>query len=106
MAEKLDMPQISAYVMQDDALFALSTVEETLMFVAHMRMPSNVPYSEKHRRVQQVILELGLIGAANTMIGSARVRGLSGGERKRVNIGVDLLHNPRLIFIDEPTSGL
>jgi len=104
--ENLSMPLISAYVMQDDALFSLSTVKETLMFVALMRLPSNVQYVDKCRRVQQVIRELGLVKAANTVIGSARVRGVSGGERKRVNIGVDLLHNPRLIFVDEPTSGL
>ena len=58
----------------------------------------------RHR--EAVILDLGLIQALDTVIGSERHRGVSGGEKKRVNIGVDLLHNPRLIFVDEPTSGL
>ena len=56
----------------------------------------------------QVISELGLTDARETVVGSDREgeRGLSGGEKKRLNIGLDLLHNPPLIFLDEPTSGL
>ena len=95
----------SAYIMQDDALFALSTVFETLMFVAQLRLPKTMPIADKKARVVEVITELGLITSKDTLVGNQRVRGLSGGERKRLNIGVDMLHNPRLLFCDEPTSG-
>jgi len=61
---------------------------------------------EKESRVEQVIMDLGLIQARDTVIGNEKHRGVSGGEKKRVNIGVDLLHDPKLIFCDEPTSGL
>ena len=55
--------------------------------------------------VDDIITELGLAKAAGTFIGNAFVRGVSGGERKRCNIGVELLSNPSLLFLDEPTSG-
>ena len=101
-----DMSTRSAYIMQDDALFALSTVQETLMFAARLRLPAAMSLADKEKRVTQVIEELGLVKARNTIIGNQKVRGLSGGERKRVNIGVDMLHDPKLLFVDEPTSGL
>ena len=101
-----DMSKISSYVMQEDALFGFSTVKETLMFAAQLRLPSSFTDAEKEERVESVIRELGLVDARDTLIGNERMRGVSGGERKRVNIGVELLHNPQLIFVDEPTSGL
>jgi ABC-type multidrug transport system ATPase subunit len=103
---KVDMADISAYVEQDDALFALSTVRETLMFAAQLRLPKSLSLAMKTERVTQVISELGLLGAKDTIIGNAMVRGVSGGERKRVSIGLELLHDPNLVFMDEPTSGL
>ncbi|KAI3964923.1 hypothetical protein MKW92_043005 [Papaver armeniacum] len=57
-------------------------------------------------RVQDVIDELGLRGAATTLIGDEGHRGISGGERRRVSIGVDIIHDPIVLFLDEPTSGL
>lgn len=50
--------------------------------------------------------ELGLNKVGDTLIGSASVRGVSGGERKRANVGVELIKNPSALFLDEPTSGL
>lgn len=56
-------------------------------------------------KVESLLKDLGLEECANTMIGDALIRGLSGGERKRTSIGVELLTNPSLIFLDEPTTG-
>ncbi|RZC51792.1 hypothetical protein C5167_020212 [Papaver somniferum] len=97
---------ISAYVMQDDLLFPMLTVEETLMFSAEFRLPRSISKSKKMARVQAVIDELGLRNAANTLIGDEGHRGISGGERRRVSIGVDIIHDPIVLFLDEPTSGL
>lgn len=73
---------------QDDELFAMLTVEETLMFSAGVRLPASVPYEEKKARVKQLISQLGLDAVAGTIIGNANTRGISGGERRRVSIGV------------------
>ncbi|KAI3849229.1 hypothetical protein MKX03_001628 [Papaver bracteatum] len=100
------LKMISAYVMQDDLLFPMLTVEETLMFSAEFRLPRSTSKSKKMERVQAVIDELGLRNAAKTLIGDEGHRGISGGERRRVSIGVDIIHGPILLFLDEPTSGL
>ncbi|KAL0916260.1 hypothetical protein M5K25_013755 [Dendrobium thyrsiflorum] len=97
---------ISAYVMQDDLLFPMLTVEETLTFAAEFRLPRWLSASKKHARVQALIDQLGLRAAASTIIGDEGHRGVSGGERRRVSIGTDIIHDPILLFLDEPTSGL
>ncbi|KAK9127186.1 hypothetical protein Syun_015983 [Stephania yunnanensis] len=97
---------ISAYVMQDDLLFPMLTVEETLMFSAEFRLPRSLSTSKKKARVQQLIDQLGLRAAARTVIGDEGHRGVSGGERRRVSIGIDIIHDPIVLFLDEPTSGL
>ncbi|KAK6290365.1 hypothetical protein POUND7_001906 [Theobroma cacao] len=97
---------ISAYVMQDDLLFPMLTVEETLMFSAEFRLPRSLSTSKKKARVQALIDQLGLRSAAKTVIGDEGHRGVSGGERRRVSIGIDIIHDPVLLFLDEPTSGL
>ncbi|KAF8044623.1 hypothetical protein N665_7420s0001 [Sinapis alba] len=97
---------ISAYVMQDDLLFPMLTVEETLMFSAEFRLPSSLSKKKKQARVQALIDQLGLRNAATTVIGDEGHRGVSGGERRRVSIGIDIIHDPIILFLDEPTSGL
>nr|XP_043632641.1 ABC transporter G family member 6-like [Erigeron canadensis] len=97
---------ISAYVMQDDLLFPMLTVEETLMFAAEFRLPRSLSKLKKKQRVQALIDQLGLRNAANTVIGDEGHRGVSGGERRRVSIGTDIIHDPIILFLDEPTSGL
>ncbi|KAF7822316.1 ABC transporter G family member 6-like [Senna tora] len=97
---------ISAYVMQDDLLFPMLTVEETLMFAAEFRLPRTLSRSKKKQRVQALIDQLGLRNAAKTVIGDEGHRGVSGGERRRVSIGIDIIHDPIILFLDEPTSGL
>ncbi|KAJ3677326.1 hypothetical protein LUZ60_003050 [Juncus effusus] len=97
---------ISTYVMQDDLLYPMLTVEETLMFAAQFRLPRSVSKREKNERVQSLIDQLGLRKAAGTIVGDEGHRGVSGGERRRVSIGVDVIHDPIILFLDEPISGL
>ncbi|CAO2166938.1 unnamed protein product [Urochloa humidicola] len=100
------LKSISAYVMQDDLLFPMLTVAETLSFAAEFRLPRALSAAKKRARVQALIDQLGLRAAANTIIGDEGHRGVSGGERRRVSIGTDIIHDPILLFLDEPTSGL
>jgi len=95
-----------AYVMQEDALFATATVRESLEFSARLRLPAHVTADERKAIVDDILESLGLTRVQHTMIGSASVRGVSGGERKRVAIGVELVSAPAVMFLDEPTSGL
>ncbi|KAJ2655410.1 hypothetical protein IWW48_005550 [Coemansia sp. RSA 1200] len=99
--------RVTAYVQQDDLMHPLLTVQETLSYASRLRMlDSQYNASQKLDRVNTVIRQLRLEGARNTPIGDAATRGVSGGERKRVSIGMELLTDPRLLFLDEPTSGL
>lgn len=99
--------RISGYVTQDDALFPLLTIQETLMYSALLRLPGG--RKEANCRVKALLKELGLEHVSNSRIGggsSSNNSGISGGERRRVSIGIDLVHDPAVILIDEPTSGL
>ncbi|CAD8048393.1 unnamed protein product [Paramecium sonneborni] len=69
-------------------------------------MRLTISEEEKHQRVEALIRELGITKCADTRVGNTQIRGVSGGERKRASIGVELLTNPSLIFLDEPTTGL
>ncbi|XP_071711496.1 ABC transporter G family member 6-like [Rutidosis leptorrhynchoides] len=107
--EQLDsklLKVISAYVRQDDLLYPMLTVEETLMYAAEFRLPRTLSKSKKKLRVQALIDQLGLRNAAKTVIGDEGHRGVSGGERRRVSIGIDIIHDPIILLLDEPTSGL
>ncbi|TKY69991.1 ABC transporter G family member 19 [Spatholobus suberectus] len=95
----------SAYIMQEDRLFPMLTVYETLMFAADFRL-GPLSLTDKKQRVEKLIEQLGLTSSRNTYIGDEGSRGVSGGERRRVSIGVDIIHGPSLLFLDEPTSGL
>lgn len=94
------------FVTQDDVLFPHLTVKETLTFAARLRLPRTLTRQQKEQRAIDVIYELGLERCQDTMIGGSFVRGVSGGERKRVCIGNEIIVNPSLLFLDEPTSGL
>ncbi|KAI1087004.1 P-loop containing nucleoside triphosphate hydrolase protein [Rostrohypoxylon terebratum] len=95
-----------AYVMQQDILLPTLTVRETLRYSANLRLPPPTTEEERMRIVEEVILELGLKDCANTRIGNNQHRGCSGGEKRRTSIGVQLLANPSILFLDEPTTGL
>ena len=94
-------------VPQDDVLLAGLTPMEMLMYAAHLVLPRTSTRAEKVARVNAVLTELNLCGDdPSTRIGSVDKRGLSGGQRKRVSIGLELLTNPAVLLCDEPTSGL
>ena len=80
------------------------TVRECLEFAAKLKLPGS--YHMKMARVQELIQDLKLNKCQNTRIGGPLVKGVSGGERKRTSIGVELITDPSLIFLDEPTTGL
>ncbi|XP_071360623.1 broad substrate specificity ATP-binding cassette transporter ABCG2b isoform X2 [Trachinotus anak] len=97
----------SAYVVQDDILMGTLTVRENLLFSANLRLsPKHHSSTDKHSRVNAIIQDLGLTDCADTKIGTEFIRGVSGGERKRCSIGMELITSPSLLFLDEPTTGL
>ena len=96
----------SAYVMQQDILLPTLTVRETLRYSADLRLPPPTTEADRRKVVEEVILELGLKECADTKIGNSQHKGCSGGEKRRVSIGVQLLSNPSVLFLDEPTTGL
>ena len=100
---KVDFEKYIGYVQQDDVLYQTLTVYECLLFAAKMRLPSSVDHNG---RVRQILESLKLEKAADTKIGGPLVKGVSGGERKRASIAVELITDPTLIFLDEPTTGL
>uniref|UniRef100_A0A671WBZ3 Broad substrate specificity ATP-binding cassette transporter ABCG2 n=1 Tax=Sparus aurata TaxID=8175 RepID=A0A671WBZ3_SPAAU len=97
---------LSGYVVQEDVVMGTLTVRENLRFSAALRLPCSVPQSEKEARVNHLIKELGLTKVADSKVGTQMTRGISGGERKRTNIGMELIIDPSVLFLDEPTTGL
>lgn len=97
----------SAYVMQFDVLYSELTPRETLFFVTELRLGENVPAVEKYQRVEKTLEELDLIHVADTKIGDGDgAGGLSGGQKRRLTVAIELVTGPGLIMLDEPTSGL
>lgn len=94
-------------VPQDDLVHPELTVQESLRFSGRLRYASDVSSEEIDGEVDRVLDELGIEHIRGSRIGDALKRGISGGQRKRVNLGQDLLtRNTRVLFLDEPTSGL
>lgn len=96
----------AAYVTQDDTLIGTLTVRETISYSAQLRLPDRMPWLEKQTLIESTIIEMGLQDCADTVIGNWHLRGISGGEKRRVSIALEILMRPRLLFLDEPTSGL
>lgn len=98
---------VCSYVCQDDdALLPSLTVRETLRFAAGLRLPSFMSTTEKSARADEVLMKMGLKECANNLIGNDLVKGISGGEKRRVTIAVQILTDPKVLLLDEPTSGL
>jgi len=104
-ADSTILNSLSSYVMQDDILEATMTPVEILLFTAKLKL-TNLTNEEIERRVDNMIKKLNLENAQNTNIGNNLIRGVSGGERKRTSIGCELIGDPQIIFLDEPTTGL
>ncbi|KAI6699535.1 hypothetical protein NL676_013859 [Syzygium grande] len=96
----------SAYVTQDDALITTLTVRETVYYSAELQLPESMSKSEKKERAEAMVREMGLQDARDTRIGGGSAKGLSGGQKRRVSICMEILMRPKLLFLDKPTSGL
>lgn len=96
----------AAFVEQDVNFFPHMTVRETLSFRVELKLGSLLSKSARDDMVDELLNELGLTKAADTVVGNNKIRGISGGERKRLSIAVEMISSPSAIFLDEPTSGL
>ncbi|MCU0691612.1 MAG: FHA domain-containing protein, partial [Polyangiaceae bacterium] len=94
------------YVPQDDIVHPELTVFEAVRYSAKFRLPPDYSNDEIDRRVEATLQQLGLEGVRNLQIGRPEKKILSGGQRKRVNIAMELVTDPVILFLDEPTSGL
>src|SRR5207302_11196549 len=82
------------------------TVAQALYYSARLRLPLDFRKEHIRERIQDVLRQLDLVGTENVLVGSPERRGISGGQRKRVNLAMELLTDPLVLFLDEPTSGL
>lgn len=97
---------VIGYVPQDDIVHPELTVFEAVKYSARFRLPNDYSEEEINQRVEQTLRDLGLEGVKNLQIGKPEKKVLSGGQRKRVNIALELVTDPVILFLDEPTSGL
>jgi len=102
----LDVRKQIAFVAQDDSLQVTSTPREAIKFSAKLRLPRSTTDSQLDKLTSRMLEELGLEDCADTIVGGALIKGISGGQRKRTSVGVELVTRPPLVFLDEPTSGL
>ncbi|CAN0898907.1 ABC transporter G family member 28 [Linum grandiflorum] len=98
--------KIIGFVPQDDIVHGNLSVEENLWFSARCRLSADLPKMEKVLVVERVIESLGLQPVRDSLVGTVEKRGISGGQRKRVNVGLEMVMEPSLLILDEPTSGL
>ncbi|KAH7619174.1 hypothetical protein Ndes2526B_g06126 [Nannochloris sp. 'desiccata'] len=98
----------ACYVMQRDVLQASATVRESILTSALLKLPMSMTRKDKEARVDSVLKELGLTECQHVRIGDELLgmKGVSGGQRRRVSIGIELIKDPKAIFLDECTSGL
>ncbi|XXG84839.1 hypothetical protein AAC387_Pa11g0061 [Persea americana] len=98
--------KIIGFVPQDDIVHGNLTVEENLWFSARCRLAAGMSKPDKVLVVERVIESLGLQPVRDSLVGTVEKRGISGGQRKRVNVGLEMVMEPSLLILDEPTSGL
>ncbi|KAL5722101.1 ABC transporter G member 7 [Ranunculus cassubicifolius] len=95
-----------AYVRQEDLFFSQLTVRETLSLAAELQLRSISSATEREEYVNNLLFKLGLVNCADSSVGDAKLRGISGGEKKRLALACELIASPSVIFADEPTTGL
>ena len=95
-----------SYVTQDNVHISLFTVRETLEYAALLRLDEATPPAKRKERAEDVMKMLGLEDVADVLVGNAMVKGISGGQARRLSIGVEIVQLPDVIFLDEPTTGL
>ncbi|XP_026315469.1 ATP-binding cassette sub-family G member 4 [Hyposmocoma kahamanoa] len=93
--------RMSCYIQQDDRLQGLLTVSENMALAADLKLPTTLDKYEKGEAIEDILTSLGLYEHMNT-----RAAQLSGGQRKRLSIALELINNPLIMFLDEPTTGL
>ncbi|XP_040167071.1 ATP-binding cassette sub-family G member 1-like [Anopheles arabiensis] len=93
--------KIISYTQQEVCLWPALTVEESLRYAAEFKLSPTIDQNQKRARVRELLHVLGLTGCADTLAGS-----VSGGQAKRLSIGLELLSDPKVMLLDEPTSGL
>jgi ABC-type multidrug transport system ATPase subunit len=98
--------KLIAFVAQDDTLQVTATPREAIHFSAKLRLDRTSTDEELDQLTDHMLQELGLERAADTIIGGSLIKGISGGERKRTSLGVELVVRPTLVFADEPTCKL
>lgn len=101
-----EIRKMCGFVFQDDVILSTMTVYEALMMSAQLRLPDSITQKEKMERVEKMIKILHLESCRNTLVGGNDLKGISGGERKRLSVGMELIMNPSILIMDEPTSGL
>ncbi|RHZ83219.1 hypothetical protein Glove_99g53 [Diversispora epigaea] len=98
--------KLIGFVPQEDIMLRELTIREILVHSALMRLPTEMTREKKKQKVDGIIKFLELEDVEDTAIGDEELRGISGGQRKRTNIGMELVAEPSVLFLDEPTSGL
>jgi len=96
----------SAFIEQETNFFPHMTIKETLDFQVELKLGRNLSKEQRDKLVLQLMEDLSLSKSANTIVGNNKIRGLSGGEKKRLSIACEMISSPSVIFLDEPTSGL
>ncbi|XP_014493690.2 ABC transporter G family member 15-like [Vigna radiata var. radiata] len=96
----------AAYVTQEETMLGTLTVRETIYYSANLRLPGSMRREEVNEIIEGTIMEMGLQECADRIIGNWHLRGISGGEKRRLSIALEILTRPTLLFLDEPTTGL
>lgn len=101
--------EVIGFVDQEDTMMATLTVYETILNSALLRLPADMTSAAKNARVMEVMAQLGILQIKDQIVGTSEdngLRGISGGEKRRVGIACELVTSPSILFLDEPTSGL
>jgi ABC-type multidrug transport system ATPase subunit len=100
----IQVRKLIAFVAQDDSLQVAATPREAIMFSAKLRLPRSTTDLQLEKLTNRMIEELGLTSCADTIVGGELIKGISGGERKRTSVGVELVTKPALVFLDVRTG--